>query len=311
MAVLLRWSNIYFEEPNESATTTKRVVRIGLVQWQMRAYADLEDLLKQVEFFVDAVSGYRSDFALFPEFFNAPLMAKDNHKSEAEAIRSLALHTEAILVKFQELAISYNINIVTGSMPELRDGTLYNVGFLCRRDGSYERYEKLHVTPDEAKVWGMQGGQKLEVFDTDCGKVGVLICYDSEFPELSRLLADQGMDLLFVPFLTDTQNGYSRVRHCAQARAIENECYVAIAGSVGNLPNVENMDIQYAQSMVFTPCDFAFPSNGIKAEATPNTEMIRIADVDLDLLRELHTRGSVRNLKDRRLDLFELKKRGA
>ena len=271
MAVLLRWSNIYFEEPNESATTTKRVVRIGLVQWQMRAYADLEDLLKQVEFFVDAVSGYRSDFALFPEFFNAPLMAKDNHKSEAEAIRSLALHTEAILVKFQELAISYNINIVTGSMPELRDGTLYNVGFLCRRDGSYERYEKLHVTPDEAKVWGMQGGQKLEVFDTDCGKVGVLICYDSEFPELSRLLADQGMDLLFVPFLTDTQNGYSRVRHCAQARAIKNECYVAIAGSVGNLPNVENMDIQYAQSMVFTPCDFAFPSNGIKAEATPNT----------------------------------------
>ncbi len=311
MAVLLRWSNIYFEEPNESATTTKRVVRIGLVQWQMRAYADLEDLLKQVEFFVDAVSGYRSDFALFPEFFNAPLMAKDNHKSEAEAIRSLALHTEAILVKFQELAISYNINIVTGSMPELRDGTLYNVGFLCRRDGSYERYEKLHVTPDEAKVWGMQGGQKLEVFDTDCGKVGVLICYDSEFPELSRLLADQGMDLLFVPFLTDTQNGYSRVRHCAQARAIKNECYVAIAGSVGNLPNVENMDIQYAQSMVFTPCDFAFPSNGIKAEATPNTEMILIADVDLDLLRELHTRGSVRNLKDRRLDLFELKKRGA
>ena len=99
------------------------------------------------------------------------------------------------------------------------------------------------------------------------------------------------------------------MRHCAQARAIENECYVAIAGSVGNLPNVENMDIQYAQSMVFTPCDFAFPSNGIKAEATTNTEMILIADVDLDLLRELHTRGSVRNLNDRRTDLFSLTKK--
>jgi predicted amidohydrolase len=280
-----------------------------LVQWQMRPYEDLEHLMKQVEFFVDAVSGYRSDFALFPEFFNAPLMAKNNHMSEAEAIRSLAEHTQDILVKFQELAISYNINLITGSMPEIRDGQLYNVGYLCRRDGSYERYEKLHVTPDEAKVWGMQGGQKLEVFTTDCGKIGVLVCYDVEFPELSRLLADQGMDILFVPFLTDTQNGYSRVRHCAQARAIENECYVAIAGSVGNLPNVENMDIQYAQSMVFTPCDFAFPSNGIKAEATTNTEMILIADVDLDLLRELHTRGSVRNLNDRRTDLFSLTKK--
>jgi len=134
----------------------------------------------------------------------------------------------------------------------------------------------------------------------------VLICYDAEFPELSRLLADEGMEILFVPFLTDTQNGYSRIRNCARARAIENECYVAIAGSVGNLPKVHNMDIQFAQSVVFTPCDFAFPTGGVKAQATPNTEMILIADVDLDLLRELNEFGSVRNLKDRRTDLFQL-----
>jgi len=155
---------------------------------------------------------------------------------------------------------------------------------------------------------GYGKGRQLKVFDTDCGKIGILICYDVEFPELSRLLADEGMDILFVPFLTDTQNGYSRVRYCAQARAIENECYVAIAGCVGNLPKVHNMDIQYAQSMVFTPCDFAFPANGIKAEATPNNEMILIVDLDIDLLRELNQFGSVRNLKDRRKDIYELKK---
>ena len=126
-------------------------------------------------------------------------------------------------------------------------------------------------------------------------------------PELARLQAQKNMKILFVPFLTDTQNGYSRVRYCAQARAIENECYVAIAGSVGNLPKVSNMDIQFAQSVVFTPCDFSFPTNGIKAEATPNTEMILVADVDLDLLAELHTYGSVRNLKDRRTDIYDLK----
>ena len=263
--------------------------------------------MQQAEYFIDAVSGYRSDFALFPEFFNAPLMAENNHMSESEAIRELATHTAKIVQKFSELAISYNINIITGSMPEIRGERLFNVGYLCRRDGTTESYEKIHVTPDEAKVWGMQGGKKLKTFDTDCGKIGILICYDSEFPELSRLLALEGMDILFVPFLTDTQNGYSRVRHCAQARAIENECYVAIAGSVGNLPKVHNMDIQFAQSMVFTPCDFSFPANGIKAEATPNTEMILIADVDIDLLRELNKFGSVRNLKDRRTDLFELK----
>ena len=308
-AVLLEWDNIYYQKATKKAATKKKIVRLGLIQWQMRPYNKLEDLLQQAEYFVDAVAGYRSDFALFPEFFNAPLMAENNHLSGADAIRELAKYTERIVQKFSELSITYNINIISGSMPELKDGILYNVGYLCKRDGAVERYEKLHVTPDEAKVWGMQGGSEIKVFDTDCGKIGVLICYDSEFPELSRLLADEGMDILFIPFLTDTQNGYSRVRNCAQARAIENECYVAIAGSVGNLPNVHNMDIQFAQSMVFTPCDFAFPSNGIKAEATPNTEMTLIADVDIDLLRELNRFGSVRNLHDRRTDLFSLIKK--
>ena len=308
-AVLLKWDNIYYEKPSKKAATKKKVVRIGLIQWQMRPYKNLDEVMQQAEFFIDAVSGYRSDFALFPEFFNAPLMAENNHLSEPEAIRELAKYTDRIIEKLSEFSISYNINIISGSMPEVKDGILYNVGYLCKRDGTVGRYEKIHVTPDEVKVWGMHGGNEIKVFDTDCGKIGILICYDAEFPELCRILADEGMDILFVPFLTDTQNGYSRVRHCAQARAIENECYVVIAGSVGNLPNVHNMDIQFAQSMVFTPCDFAFPTNGIKAEATPNTEMILIADVDIDLLRELNQFGSVRNLKDRRKDLFELKKK--
>jgi len=308
-AVLLEWDNIYYEKKTNKAITKKKVVRLGLIQWQMRLYKSMEELMQQAEFFIDSVSAYRSDFALFPEFFNAPLMADYNHLSESQSIRELAKYTPTIVKRFSEFAISYNINIITGSMPELRGDLLYNVGYLCKRDGTTERYEKLHVTPDEARVWGMQGGNELRTYDTDCGKIGILICYDIEFPELSRILADEGIDILFVPFLTDTQNGYSRVRHCAQARAIENECYVAIAGSVGNLPKVHNMDIQFAQSMVFTPCDFAFPANGIKAEATTNTEMILIADVDIDMLRELNQFGSVRNLRDRRKDLFELRKK--
>ena len=286
----------------------KTTVRVGLVQWQMRSYKTLDDLFEQVEFFVDAVSDYKSDFVLFPEYFNAPLMSKYNDKGESQAIRGLAKYTDEIRDRFINLAISYNINIITGSMPYVKeDGLLYNVGFLCRRDGTYEMYEKMHVTPDEIKSWGLSGGKLLQTFDTDCAKIGVLICYDVEFPELSRLMADQGMQILFVPFLTDTQNAYSRVRVCAQARAIENECFVVIAGSVGNLPRVHNMDIQYAQSGVFTPCDFAFPTDGKRAEATPNTEMILVSDVDLDLLSALHTYGSVRNLKDRRNDVYEVK----
>lgn len=307
-AVLMEWNNIYYDESPNLINLKKSVIRLGLIQWQMRPLNNLEQLFEQAEFFIDVVSGYGSDFALFPELFTAPLMADYNHLSEADAIRELARHTEPIRKRFQEYAISYNINIITGSMPYLENGVLYNVGFLCKRDGSSEMYTKIHITPNETLHWGMKGGSQIKTFDTDCGKIGIMICYDVEFPELSRLMADEGMNILFVPFLTDTQNGYTRVKHCAQSRAIENECYVAIAGCVGNLPKVNNMDIQYAQSAVFTPSDFAFPSNGIKAEATPNTEMTLIVDVDLDLLKQLHEYGTVRILKDRRHDLYNIKK---
>lgn len=310
-AVLLEWNNIYYEKDVQLINTRKSVVRLGLIQWQMRPFNDLEEFFDQAEFFINAVSDYESDFAMFPELFTAPLMAAYNHLSEADSIRELARYTTPIRKRFQEFAISYNINIISGSMPYLIDGTLYNVGFLCKRDGTYEMYSKIHITPNEVHYWGMQGGSSIQTFDTDCGKIGIIVCYDVEFPELPRLLAEEGMEILFVPFLTDTQNGYTRVRNCAAARAIENECYVAIAGCVGNLPKVNNMDIQFAQAAVFTPSDFAFPTNGVKAEATPNTEMTLIVDVNLDLLKELHEHGSVRIMKDRRLDLYDLQKKNS
>lgn len=305
-ATLLEWNNIYYQKEEKLVGAQRQYVRVGLVQWKMRLFNTLDALLEQVEYFVDAVSDYKSDFVLFPEFFNAPLMAEFNHLDQATAIRALAKYTEPIRQKFMQLAVSYNINIITGSFPFVKNKKLYNISYLCRRDGTFESYSKIHPTPDEVAGWGMSGGNELRVFDTDCGKVGILICYDVEFPELARLYAQQGAQILFVPFLTDTQNGYNRVRLCAQARAVENECYVAIAGNIGNLPKVYNMDIQYAQSAIFTPSDFAFPTNGVKAEATPNAEMIVIGDLDLELLKELREFGSVQNMKDRRTDLYEI-----
>lgn len=304
-ATLIEWNNIYYSD--NVSPRSAQTIRLGLVQWQMRLFPDVDAFYEQVKFFVDAVSGYKSDFIMFPEFFNTPLLEPYNHLPEKEAMEKLADQTEEIVKKLQEYAVSYNVNIISGSMPVKENGKLYNATYLCHRNGLTEDYRKIHITPNEQKYYGMSGGDKIGVFDTDCGKIGILICYDVEFPELSRIYADQGMQILFVPFLTDTQNGYTRVRHCAQARAIENECYVAIAGCVGNLPKVNNMDIQFAQSAVFTPSDFAFPTNAIKAETTPNTEMMLVVDVDLHLLDELHHFGTVKILKDRRKDLYEVK----
>jgi predicted amidohydrolase/GNAT superfamily N-acetyltransferase len=305
-ATLLEWLNIYYEEKERLIGGRKSVVRVGAVQWQMRTLRSLDDLLQQVEFFVDAVAGYQADIVLFPEFFNVPLMAQFNQGNPAEAVRKLAEYTEPVRQEMVRLALAYNVNIIAGSMPEYQNNILHNVCYLCRRDGSWDKQYKLHITPDEDAYWGLKGGNELKVLELDVGKIGILVCYDVEFPELPRLLAEQGMQMLFVPFWTDTKNAYLRVRRCAQARAIENECYVIMSGSVGNLPKVENMDIQYSQAAIFTPSDFAFPHDAIAAEATPNTEMTLITDLDLDNLKELRTHGSVRNFRDRRLDLYQV-----
>ncbi|MCB1774701.1 MAG: GNAT family N-acetyltransferase [Gammaproteobacteria bacterium] len=310
-ATLLEWSNIYYDHSRRKLFgADKTRARIGCVQWQMREMHGVEDLLQQVEYFIDALSDYRCDVAIFPEFFNAPLMGLANHQTSVDAIRYLAGYTEQIRDAVSRLAVSYNINVVAGSMPLIEDDELYNVTYLCKRDGTTEAQYKLHPTPHEKKDWIMQGGSELRLFKTDFGRVGILICYDVEFPELARLLSEKEMQILIVPFWTDTKNGYLRVRRCAQARAIENECYVAIAGSIGNLPKVDSVDIQYGQTAVFSPSDFAFPHDAIMAETTPNTEMTLIVDVDLTKLQELQNEGSVRNYLDRRRDLYRIEWQG-
>lgn len=309
-ATLLEWNNILFEPAERVLQNTRAQARVGAVQWQMREFESVENVLQQVEYFVDALSDYQSDFAVFPELFNAPLMGLTDQSDQVAAIRYLGTHTEAFKSELSRMAVSYNINIIGGSMIEEGDDQrIYNVAYLFRRDGTTERQAKLHITPQEKRDWVIEGGHDLAVFQTDAGRIGMLICYDVEFPELSRLLADDDMDILFVPFWTDTKNGYLRVRHCAQARAVENECYVVICGSVGNLPSIENLDIQYAQSAVFSPSDFAFPHDAVLNETTPNTEMIFFSDLDLTRLKIVRNEGSVTNLKDRRTDLFSLKRR--
>ncbi|KJS05418.1 MAG: hydrolase [Gammaproteobacteria bacterium BRH_c0] len=306
-ATLLQWHNIYYNPSDPKLIgARKKTARVGCVQWQMRSFQNVEELLQQVEYFVDALSDYKCDVALFPEFFNAPLMGLEEHQNSIDAIWYLATFTEQICAEISRLAVSYNINIIAGSMPIVEDDELYNVSYLCRRDGTLDRQLKIHPTPHEKKDWIMQGGDVLQSFDTDFGRIGILICYDVEFPELARLLSEEDVKILFVPFWTDTKNGYLRVRRCSQARAIENECYVVITGSTGNLPKVDNVDIQYAQGAVFSPSDFAFPHDAIVAETTPNTEMTLIVDLDLQKLNQLQNEGSVRNYLDRRRDLYRV-----
>ncbi|MCT2535776.1 bifunctional GNAT family N-acetyltransferase/carbon-nitrogen hydrolase family protein [Aquibacillus koreensis] len=306
-ATLMEWNNIDYKAKTKRHFKTAYPVRITVIQYMMKSINSFEEFAKQVEYYVDVAYDFDSDFAVFPEIFTAQLMSFLEEKVPSKAIRRLASYTEDYIELFTSLAVKYNVNIVGGSHFVEEDDHIYNIAYLFRRDGTIEKQYKIHVTPNERKWWGIQPGDAVKVFDTDCGKIAIQICYDIQFPELARYAVDQGANIIFVPFCTDDRQGYLRVRYCAQARAVENQVYTVIAGTVGNLTQVENMDIQYAQSGIFTPSDFEFARDGIIGECNPNIETVVVGDVDLEILRRQRRSGTVRQLRDRRRDLFEVK----
>jgi len=305
------WRNPYVDQeaaPARRAMRPKDWVRVATVQFQQRAVSSFDEFIANIEYFVDVVSDYKSDFVVFPELFTLQLLALEKKRlGPVEAIEALTAHTEPFVAALRQMALSYNINIIGGSHPtRVAEGDIRNVAYVFLRDGTVHAQEKIHPTPNERNWWNIKGGSTVHAIDTDCGPIGVMVCYDSEFPELARRLADEGAKLLFVPFCTDNRQGYLRVRYCSQARAIENQCYVVMSGNVGNLPGVENMDVQYAQSCILTPCDFPFARDGVAAETTENVETIAVADLDLSDLAWARREGTVRNLRDRRFDLYRL-----
>jgi predicted amidohydrolase/ribosomal protein S18 acetylase RimI-like enzyme len=306
-ATFLEWLNLeYRAGAKRRYGHTTEPVRIAVVQYQLRTIDTFDDFARQCEFFIDTASEYKTDFVLFPELHTTQLLSFLPDSRPGEAARRLAEFTPQYLDFYTEMAVRYDVNIIGGSNFIVEDGYLYNVAYLFRRDGTLGRQEKVHITPSERKWWGITPGRKVEVFDTDCGVISVLICYDIEFPELVRIAAQKGAQIIFVPFNTDTRSGYLRVRHCALARCVENHVYVAVAGCTGNLPFVENSDIHYAQSAIFTPADAEFARDAVAAECNANIETMIIHDVDVEQLRRHKEQGSVQNWNDRRRDLYKV-----
>ncbi len=304
-AVFMEWLNPGHHP--DGGPGAVRHVRVGAVQYEMRAIRSFEEFAQQVEFFVDTAGEYRMDFLLFPEMVTNQLLGLVPAERPGLAARRLDEFTPRYLELFGRLAITYDVNIIGGSHLSVERDRLYNIAYLFRRDGSIEKQYKLHITPSEARWWGVSAGDTVQVFDTDRGKIAILVCYDVEFPELARIAAGKGANLLFVPFNTDLRSGYLRVRACAQARCIENGVYAVLAGPVGNLPFVEGADIHYGQACILTPSDLAFARDGVAEEATPNVETMLVHELDLEVLRRSRRTGTVRTWLDRRTDVYAVR----
>lgn len=238
---------------------------------------------------------------VFPEYFSTQLLTLNNvHRNISEQIKDLANQRDQIVEMLSNLARTKGIYIAGGTvLSHSEDKTkIHNDCYFFSPSGKFESQGKLHMTRFEKEEWFVSPRDTLKVFETDFGKVGINICYDVEFPEISRALALQGVNILIVPSCTDDRQGFLRVRYCAQARAIENQLYVIHSGTVGSLPMVPAISLNYGQAAILTPSDFQFSRDGILAEGVPNQESMVIGELNLSTIEEARTNGTVLPLKD-------------
>lgn len=279
-------------------------VRIAAVQYQLRPINDWDGFESQVRSTLEAAAKHKPNFVLLPEnFTNQLLSLTDADNDISAAVRHLHDFTLRYTELMAGMASEHHLYLIAGSHLNLRDGLLYNTAYMFSPQGQLFTQDKIHRTRMEREKWGTTGGDTLHLFQTDYGAVAILICYDIEFPELSRQVCEAGADIIFVPSFTGDRQGYLRVRYCAQARAIENQVYVAMTGTVGSLP-VEGLGTHYGQASIMTPSDFSFPRDGIAAEGVANDEQIVVADVDLETLTENRLNGTTIPLRDKRPGVY-------
>jgi predicted amidohydrolase len=279
-------------------------MRVSAVQHHLHTVGSFEEFAAQVEHYVKAAQEYESDFVLFPELFTTQLLSIGDASGKALSIDRLPDFTERYRDLFAGLARRTGMHLIGGTHIIAEGGRLYNTAHLFYPDGRVGEQRKLHMTPTEVKEWNMAAGNELKVFDTDKGKIAVIICYDMEFPEVARIARARGADVLFCPSCTDDRHGFHRVRYTCHARTIENQVYVVVTGTVGSLPTVDFMRMNFGQAAVLTPNDVPFPPGGIMAEGVINDDAVVTADLDLELLYRVRERGSVTTWRDRRTDLY-------
>ncbi len=280
------------------------IVRIAAVQYLLRQINDWDGFENQVRFIMKSAGDYKPHFVLLPEIFTTQLLSFMDTTDVSKAVRNLHHYTDQYKALMQELATTWNVHLIAGSHPTLKEGRLLNTAYYFTPGGEVFEQDKLHRTRWEREKWNTDAGDHLNLFDTPFGKIAILICYDIEFPELSRMVSEAGADILMVPSCTDDRQGFLRVRYCCHARAIENQVFVAMTSTVGNLP-VEGLGLNYGQASIITPSDFSFARDGLAAEGTPNIEQIVVADVDLNDLLSNRENGTTIPLYDKRKDIYE------
>ncbi|HEY1366838.1 MAG TPA: carbon-nitrogen hydrolase family protein [Gaiellaceae bacterium] len=274
-----------------------RTLSIAACNFCVRPVSSFDEFAAHVRGLLDQASG--TDLVLFPELFTVELFTTFPGWAETPAseLTRIDEYTSDYRSLFESEAKERSQYIVAGSHLMDVDGHYLNVGHLYGPQGLVYEHQKTHIFPAEAD-WKTEEGTVIEAFDLPFARVGYNICYEAEIPECAATLAEQGAEIILCPSFTFTEYGFWRVRHCAQARAIENQVYFVhccTGGQPGGtLPN------GWAQSSILSPCDLPWTPKGIVAEVEANKEQVIRGEVDLDKLYENRENGAAPTFRDRR-----------
>jgi predicted amidohydrolase len=279
-----------------------RIIKVAARQHPIEHLAGWDAYARKIETAVAEAAHAGARLLVFPEYGAMELVSlfpKDVQKSLPRQLDALqGLHDDFVAL-YKSLAQRHSVRIVAPSLPVRQpDGRFHNRAYVLAPDGGVGFQEKLTMTRFEAERWGISPARALTVFDSALGPFAVAICYDAEFPLIVRRLVEAGADLILVPSCTDALAGFNRVRVACQARAMENQCFVVQAPTVGDALWSEAVDRNVGAAGVFGPIDVGFPSDGVLAQGRFNEAAWVTAEVDLDALERVRRDGQVLNHRD-------------
>ena len=273
-----------------------RKIKISAVQYNARPIKTFGEFGEIAEKVMGEAKG--SDFVVFPEMFTVNLLSTypGYEGFRPGDLVKLAGFTDRYVELFQRLSKEKGQYIVAGSHLIKEGIHFYNTCYLFGPDGMLFRHRKTHLFPPERSH--TSEGNTIEVLDLDRVKVGIAICYEAEVPEHTTVLALEGAEIVFCASFTLTEAGFWRVRHCCQARCIENQIYMVHCCTVGEC-GIKGFTT-WGKSSILSPCDNPWPANGVIAEAESNKEMVITGEVDIDELYVNREKGAAPTVKDRR-----------
>lgn len=259
----------------------------------LSGWTEYEDKLSR---WVSEAAGHGARLLIFPEYGAMELATLDGEDVAADLAKSLRAVSDRLPAAdslHQRLAVAHGVHILAASGPCLQAGQPVNRARLFAPGGDIGVQDKQIMTRFERETWGVGPGRPLQVFETDLGRIGVLICYDAEFPLLGRAL--EQAHIILVPSCTDALSGYSRVRIGAMARALEAQCVTVVSSVVGQTDWSEAVDVNVGRGGIYGPPDLGFPPDGVLAEGAMDVPGWTYADVDLDAIATVRRDGQVLN----------------